>query len=91
MNLYTQQASSSPRQLSLIREEAGQVQFKNETASTEETPSSSDMDDVLLLGHQDSVGLLAALPAEQRELSAMALDEFPVSHISNFMVVLYWT
>ncbi|KAG0363051.1 hypothetical protein BG005_002948 [Podila minutissima] len=81
MNLYTQQASSSPRQLSLIREEAGQVQFKNETASTEETPSSSDMDDVLLLGHQDSVGLLAALPAEQRELSAMALDEFPAAKL----------
>ncbi|KAG0340758.1 hypothetical protein BG000_011136 [Podila horticola] len=49
MDLYTQQASSSPRPLSLIREESDRAQFKNETASTEENPSSSDMDDVLLL------------------------------------------
>lgn len=49
MELYTQQASFSRRPLSLTREESDRAQSKNETASTEENPSSSDMDDVLLL------------------------------------------
>lgn len=49
MDLYTQQSSSSPRPLSLVREEADQAQTKSYTTSTDQKPSSSDMDDVLLL------------------------------------------
>lgn len=49
MDLYAQQSSSSPRPLSLIREEADQAQTKSHTTSADEMSSSSDMDDVLLL------------------------------------------
>ena len=49
MDLYTQQSSSSPRPLSLIREETDQAQIKSHTVSIDEKSSSSDMDGVLLL------------------------------------------
>ncbi|KFH71996.1 hypothetical protein MVEG_02289, partial [Podila verticillata NRRL 6337] len=49
MDIYTQQSSSSPRPLSLIREEADQAQTKSHTTSANEKPSSSDMEDVLLV------------------------------------------